>query len=151
MTSTQFVLMYIGEYQHTLDDKGRIAVPVKFRALCQPKAVLARGLDRSLTLFSRDSWEVFVAELQSNSWAQADTRAVIRFFLAGATDIELDRSGRMLVPEPLRAYASLTREVVLLGLGNRVELWDADAWRAASQEGEKNANAMATTLSRFTV
>ncbi len=151
ISSASFVLMYIGEYHHTLDDKGRIAVPVKFRALCERQAVLARGLDHSLALFSRESWEAFVAELQSNSWAQAETRAATRLFLAGAADIELDRSGRMLVPEHLRTYASLTREVVFLGLGNRVELWDASAWKTMAEHAEANANAIAATLARFTV
>ena len=143
--------MFIGEYHHTLDDKSRVALPAKFRASWETGAILTRGLDHSLVVFPRVAWERFVGELQALPWQQAETRALGRLFLAGATEVELDRSGRMLVPEHLRAYASLEREVVFLGLGNRLELWGKGAWEASIAAAEAQADTIAAALTRFSV
>lgn len=143
--------MFIGEYHHTLDDKSRVALPAKFRASWEAGAILTRGLDHSLVLFPRAAWEQFVQGLQILPWQQAETRALVRLFLAGASEVELDRSGRMLVPEHLRAYASLEREVVFLGLGNRLELWAKGAWEASIAAAETQADTIAAALTRFSV
>ncbi len=143
--------MLIGEYHHTLDDKGRVAVPVKLRAACKKGAILTRGLDHSLVLFPRAAWQSFVDTLQALPWQQPETRALSRLFMAGASEVELDRSGRVLVPEHLRTYARLTRELVFLGLGNRLELWDKTAWEASISATEAQADAIASALTRFSV
>ncbi len=143
--------MFIGEYHHTLDDKSRVALPARFRASWETGAILTRGLDHSLVVFPRVAWERFMGELQTLPWQQAETRALVRLFLAGATEVELDRSGRMLVPEHLRAYASLEREVVFLGLGNRLELWGKGAWEASIAAAEAQADTIAAALTRFSV
>lgn len=143
--------MLIGEYHHTLDDKGRVAVPAKLRAACKKGTILTRGLDHSLVLFPREAWQSFVENLQALPWQQSETRALVRMFLAGASEVELDSSGRVLVPEHLRAYAHLEREIVFLGLGNRLELWDKAAWEASIQATETQADAIAAALTRFSV
>lgn len=143
--------MIIGEYHHTLDEKGRVAVPARVRASCEAGAILTRGLDHSLALFPREAWERFVESLQALPWQQPETRALVRLFLAGASEVALDRSGRMLVPEHLRAYASLEREVVFLGLGNRLELWGKGAWEASIAAAEAQADTIAAALTRFSV
>ncbi len=145
------ILMLIGEYHHTLDDKGRVAVPAKVRAACKAGTILTRGLDHSLVLFPREAWESFVSTLQTLPWQQPETRALVRLFLAGASEIELDGSGRMLVPEHLRAYAHLEREIVFLGLGNRLEIWNRAAWTASVQTAEAQADVIASALTRFSV
>ncbi len=143
--------MLIGEYHHTLDDKGRVAVPAKLRVACKKGTILTRGLDHSLVLFPRDAWQIFVATLQALPWQQTETRALVRLFMAGASEVELDGSGRVLVPEHLRAYAHLEREVVFLGLGNRLELWNKTAWEASIQATEAQADSIASALTRFSV
>ena len=143
--------MLIGEYHHTLDDKGRVAVPAKLRDACKKGTILTRGLDHSLVLFPREAWKAFVETLQALPWQQAETRALVRLFMAGASEAECDRSGRVLVPEHLRKYANLDREIVFLGLGNRLELWDKAAWEASISATEAQADAIASALTRFSV
>ncbi len=144
-------LMLIGEYHHTLDDKGRVSIPVKVRVACESGAILTRGLDHSLVVFPRDAWQTFVAGLQTLPWQQAETRALVRLFLAGASEVQMDRSGRMLVPEHLRAYAQLTKDVVFLGLGNRLEVWDSARWSQSIQDAETHADTIASALARLSV
>lgn len=143
--------MLIGEYHHTLDDKGRVSIPVKVRVACESGAILTRGLDQSLVVFPREAWQAFVVNLQTLPWQQAETRALVRLFLAGAADVQMDRSGRMLVPEHLRAYAHLSKDVVFLGLGNRLELWDSARFAASMHEAETHADTIASTLVQFSV
>ena len=143
--------MFIGEHHHTLDDKGRVALPVKFRVACESGAILTRGLDHSLVLFPREGWQVFVADLHALPWQQEETRTLTRLFLAGASEVVLDRSGRMLVPEYLRTYASLSKDLVFLGLGNRLEVWDETAWRHALAQAETRVDAIASALTPVSV
>lgn len=143
--------MLIGEYHHTLDDKGRVSIPVKVRVACESGAILTRGLDQSLVVFPREAWQSFVANLQTLPWQQAETRALVRLFLAGASEVQMDRSGRMLVPEHLRAYAQLSKDVVFLGLGNRLELWDGARWSASIHDAEVHADTIASALARLSV
>jgi MraZ protein len=139
--------MFIGEYHHTLDDKGRLAIPIKFRASLSSGAVVTRGLDRSLFLYSKEEWETLAAKLASLPLAQADTRAFARLMLAGAMEVEVDRSGRVTLPEYLRTYAGLKKGIVVAGLYNRLELWDEDAWSAYATKTEAQGNDIAERLS----
>lgn len=143
--------MLLGEYHHTLDEKGRVSIPVKVRAACSSGAILTRGLDQSLFLFPREAWEAFAQTLHALPWHQPETRALTRLFMAGASEVEMDRSGRMLIPEHLRAYAHLTRDVVILGVGNRLEVWDEARWSTSLHEAETHADAIASALARLSV
>jgi len=141
-----FALMFIGEYHHTVDDKGRMAVPVKFRAALAEGAVVTRGLDRSLFLYPKTEWQTLAEKLAALPMGQADTRAFARLMLAGAMEVELDKSGRVNVPEYLRSYAGLKKQVVVAGLYNRLELWDEDAWNAYAAKTESEGNDIAERL-----
>lgn len=138
--------MFIGEYHHTVDDKGRMAVPVKFRAALAEGAVVTRGLDRSLFLYPKSEWLVLAEKLAALPMGQADTRAFARLMLAGAMEVELDKSGRVNVPEYLRSYAGLKKQVVVAGLYNRLELWDEDAWSTYAAKTEAEGNDIAERL-----
>lgn len=138
--------MFIGEFHHTLDDKGRLAIPVKFRADLAQGAVVTRGLDRSLFLYTKQAWEALAAKIAALPLGQADTRAFARLMLAGAMDVEVDKSGRVTVPEYLREYAGLTKDVVVTGLYDRLEIWDEAAWKDYSAKTESAGNDIAERL-----
>ncbi|MEK7116464.1 MAG: division/cell wall cluster transcriptional repressor MraZ [Patescibacteria group bacterium] len=132
--------MFIGEFRHTLDDKGRLAIPVKFRPAIAEGAVVTRGLDRSLFLYPKTEWEKLAQKLSALPLSQSDTRAFARLMLAGAMNVEVDKSGRVMIPEYLRRYAGLSKDVVVTGLYDRLEIWDEKAWNeyAAKTEGASN-------------
>jgi len=138
--------MFIGEFHHTLDEKGRLSIPVKFRATLAEGAVVTRGLDRSLFLYSKTEWETLAAKIAALPLGQADTRAFARLMLAGAMDVEVDKSGRVTVPEYLRQYAGLSKDVVVTGLYDRLEIWDQKAWEEYSTKTEQAGNDIAERL-----
>lgn len=138
--------MFIGEYSHTLDDKGRLAVPKKFRSDLEGGAVVTRGLDHCLFLYTRDEWQKLAEKLAGLPFAQANTRAFARLMLAGAMDVEVDKQGRIILPEYLRQFASLTKDVVVAGLYNRLELWDASEWKQYTQKTEAESNEIAEQM-----
>ncbi len=138
--------MFIGEYNHSLDEKGRMNMPVKFRSNLAGGAVITRGLDHCLFVYPKTEWEVFAAKLAALPVASKNSRAFARLMLAGAWDVELDSQGRVMIPEYLREYASIGKHVVIAGLYNRVEIWDEDAWHAyktaTEQQGDEIAESM---------
>ena len=138
--------MFIGEYQHTLDEKGRLALPAKYRANLSSGAVVTRGLDRCLFLYPRNEWEKLATRLAALPVSQANTRAIARLMLAGAMDVTPDKLGRMLIPEYLREYAGLERSVVLSGLYNRLEIWDREQWEKYKQATEAQSTDIAEKL-----
>lgn len=138
--------MFIGEFHHTLDEKGRMSVPVKFRAALSDGAVVTRGLDRSLFVYPKSEWEKLAAKIAGLSIGQADTRAFARLMLAGAMDVDVDKSGRIMVPEYLRQYAGLSKGVVVTGLYDRLEIWDETAWSEYSSKTEAAGNDIAERL-----
>jgi len=138
--------MFVGEYHHTLDDKGRMAIPVKFRASLAEGVVITRGLDRSLFLYSKSEWLTLAAKLAALPIGQADTRAFARLMLAGAMEGDVDKSGRVLVPEYLRQYAGLRKNVVVAGLYNRLEIWDEETWKTYAAATESQGNEIAERL-----
>jgi MraZ protein len=138
--------MFIGEYHHTLDDKGRMAIPIKFRLALSDGAVVTRGLDRSLFLYPKSEWEILAAKLAALPMSQADTRAFARLMLAGAMEVEVDKSGRVNVPEYLRTYAGLKKDVVVAGLYNRLEVWDEATWKSYAEATESQGNNIAERL-----
>ncbi len=138
--------MFIGEYEHSLDEKKRISLPKAFRAGLGKKVVMTRGLDNCLFVYSRTAWEKVAAKLQDLSFAQADTRGFNRFILSGAAEVEVDGAGRVLIPEHQKEFASLKKTVVFAGVSDRVEIWDKDRWNAYKGRIEKQADALAEKL-----
>lgn len=138
--------MFIGEYQHSLDDKGRLQVPSKFRAELKVGAVVTRGLDNCLFLYTKKSWDELAKKLASLPISRAKSRAFARLMLAGAMDVEIDNQGRMLLPDYLRKYAKLKRQVVVAGLYNRLEIWDNTGWQNYKKSTEKASGDIAETL-----
>ncbi len=138
--------MFIGEYQHSIDEKGRLAVPVKFRNELAQGAVVTRGLDSSLFLFPKEEWDKLATKLANLPLGQSDTRAFARLMLAGAMDVELDKQGRVILPEYLRQYAGLGKNVVVAGLYTRMEIWDATKWEAYKKATEADAEHIAERL-----
>lgn len=138
--------MFIGEYNHSLDDKGRLAVPKKFRTALAKGAVVTRGLDNCLFLYTKNEWAKLAEKLASLPFAQANTRAFARLMLAGAMDVELDGQGRMIIPEYLRAFGELKKDVVVAGLYNRLEIWDAAKWATYTKRTEAESNQIAEQM-----
>ncbi len=138
--------MFIGEYKHTIDEKGRVAVPVKFRADLVKGAVVTRGLDSSLFLLPSEEWGKLTDKLASLPLGQANSRAFARLMLAGAMDAMLDKQGRFIIPEYLRQYAGLRKNIVIVGVNTRLELWDEEAWTAYSAKTQADAGAIAEQM-----
>ncbi len=143
--------MFIGEYQHSLDDKGRLAIPVKFRADFKQGAVVTRGLDNCLFVYTKSAWQELAFKLSKLSISHAKTRAFARLMLAGAMDVEIDNQGRILLPDYLRIFASIKRSIVVAGLYDRVELWDANRWASYKKTTEKASNEIAETMGELGV
>ncbi len=143
--------MFIGEYQHNLDEKARLALPVKFREAFAHGAVVTRGLDHCLFVYSADEWKKLADKLATLPIATANTRAFARLMLAGAMDCTLDKQGRVVVPEYLREYAGIKKSVVVAGLYNRLELWDEAAWKKYKSTTEEESNSIAEALSQLGV
>lgn len=143
--------MFIGEYTINMDAKGRIAVPAKFRSLLDMAAVVTRGLDQSLFLYPKKEWETIALKLAALPLSKANSRAFARLMLAGAFDVELDRQGRMMIPDYLRKFARLSKKVVVAGLYNRIEIWDERAWLNYKQATEKESTAIAEGLGELGV
>ncbi len=138
--------MLLGEYQHNLDTKGRMAVPAKFREKLSAGAIITRGIDNCLFIFANAEWEELAKKLMALPLAQANSRAFVRLMLAGASDVELDHQGRILIPDYLRKYAGLKKEVVVAGLYNRIEIWDGKSWEAYKTKTENSSEAIAEKL-----
>jgi MraZ protein len=141
--------MILGEYQHNLDSKGRIAVPAKFRQKLTGGAIITRGLDHCLFVFANKDWEILAQKLISLPLAQANSRAFVRLMLAGAMDAQMDKQGRILVPDYLREYAGLKKQVIVAGLYNRIEIWDSEAWKQYKSKTESQSDEIAEKLSEL--
>jgi len=120
--------MFIGEFHHTIDEKGRIIIPVKFREELGYSFVITRGLENCLFVYSNTSWEKICNKLNSLPFTKKDARVFNRFFMSGATSVELDKQGRANIAAPLIDYASLEKECVIIGTGDRLEIWSQTAW-----------------------
>ena len=138
--------MLLGEFKHNLDTKGRMAIPAKFRDKLEAGAIITRGIDNCLFVFANNEWEVLAKKLVALPLAQANSRAFARLMLAGATDVELDNQGRILIPDYLRKYAGLSKSVVVAGLYNRIEIWDEAAWTTYKVKTESSSEAIAEQL-----
>jgi len=141
--------MFIGEFKHNLDLKGRLAVPIKFRQKLSGGAIVTRGLDKCLFVFSNKEWEVLAQKLIALPLAQANSRAFVRLMLAGAMDVELDKQGRILIPDYLRDYAGLKKETIVAGLYNRFEIWNSESWKEYKNKTESQSDEIAEKLSEL--
>ena len=154
ITSFSFVyriLMFIGEYNHSVDSKKRMALPKKFRKALGKTVVITRGLDQCLFVYPMKTWEELAERLGSMPIGESHTRSFVRLMLAGATDTTIDAQGRVLVPEYLKDYAGLTKDVVVAGLYNRLEVWDEKKWARYKKNAEKNTDALAEELGKLGV
>jgi len=138
--------MFLGEYNHNLDVKGRMAIPAKFRTKLNAGAIITKGLEHCLFIFDLKDWETLAQKLIALPIAQANARAFSRLMLAGAMDVELDGQGRILIPDYLRKYADLKKQVVVAGLYNRIEIWDNDAWKQYKTKTETASDEIAEKL-----
>ena len=138
--------MFIGEYTHSLDTKGRIALPAKFRQKLGDGAIITRGLDRSLFIYNKIDWDALAQKLMALPLSQSGARAFSRLMLAGAMEVEFDNQGRILIPEYLRIYAGLKKQAVFAGLYNRIEIWDENTWKTYKSKTEASSDDIAEKL-----
>ncbi len=138
--------MLIGEYTHTIDEKNRMSLPVKFRKEMGSTVVLAPGLDKCLFMFTVKEWEKISAKLSESSMLQADNRSFNRFMFGGAVETAVDGSGRILIPDFLKDRAGLSSKVAVIGVQNRVEIWNDSAWGNYKKVVEAEADQLAEKL-----
>ncbi len=120
--------MFIGEYHHTIDEKGRIIIPVKFREELGNNFIITRGIENCLFVYSEENWAKITNKLNSLPFTKKDARTFNRFFMSGATNVELDKQGRVNISKPLIDYASLLKDCVIIGTGDRLEVWSQESW-----------------------
>ena len=120
--------MFMGEYHHNIDDKGRIIIPSKFRYELGEKFIITRGLEKCLFIYSMNEWNNIVSRLKSLPFTKKDARDFIRFFLSGAAECEFDKQGRINITSPLVSYADLNKETVIIGANDRIEIWSKEGW-----------------------
>ncbi|MBR0351215.1 MAG: division/cell wall cluster transcriptional repressor MraZ [Clostridia bacterium] len=125
--------MLIGEYEHSLDAKGRLIMPAKLRIDIGEKFIVTKGLDGCLFAFSQKEWENFEQKLKTLPLSDKNARNFVRFFLSGATECEIDKQGRFLIPANLRTAANLDKEAVIIGVGTRLEIWDKQTWQKCDE------------------
>ncbi|WDH81533.1 division/cell wall cluster transcriptional repressor MraZ [Paenibacillus urinalis] len=141
--------MFMGEFQHSIDDKGRMIIPAKFRDALGPSFVVTRGLDQCLFVYPMNEWSILEQKLKALPLMKSDARAFTRFFFSGATECELDKQGRVNLPMNLRDYAKMDKECVVLGVSNRVEIWSKGIWEQYYSQSEETFNDNAEKLVDF--
>lgn len=135
--------MFLGQYQHSIDAKGRLIVPAKFREGLGERFVVTKGLDNCLFAYPQEEWKIFEEKLKQLPLTNPGARKFVRFFFAGAVECELDNQGRIMVPTHLREYAGLKKDIVSIGVNNRIEIWNKDNWNEYSDEEDYNSNELA--------
>lgn len=130
--------MFMGEYQHNVDLKGRLIIPSKYREQLGEKLVVTKGLDGCLYLYPMDAWEEILGKLRGLNLLKPEDRQFMRFFVAGATECELDKQGRILLPASLRNAAGIEKDVILAGMMERIEIWDKARWEENTGMGNMN-------------
>lgn len=135
--------MFMGEFQHSLDDKGRLIIPAKLREGLGERFIITRGLDRSLFVYPLSEWRILEEKMKALPTTQADTRAFVRMFFSGAVDCEPDKQGRVSLPQHLRDHAQIQRDLYILGVSTRIEIWAKEIWEEYSQKAEESYEALA--------
>lgn len=141
--------MFMGEYRHTLDDKGRLIIPAKFREELGPSFVITRGLDHCLFVYPQMEWRQLEEKLRTLPFTRADARAFTRFFFSGATEVGLDKQGRVAIPNNLRQFAQLEKECVIIGVSTRLEIWSHHLWQSYYEKSEDSFNEIAEAIVDF--
>ncbi len=143
--------MLIGEFKHNIDDKGRLALPAKFRHELGSGAVVTRGLDNCLFLYTKKEWEKLAEKLSALPISQSNSRAFSRLMLAGAMDVEMDKQGRVVLPEYLREFAGLKKSTIIAGLYSRLEIWDEEKWNKYKLQTEAESGNIAEKMGELGV
>jgi MraZ protein len=138
--------VFLGEFQHTLDTKGRVSLPARFRNEMTARIVVSKGMEGSLYVFPAENFEESIERLLESNEFDPKVRKVRRFFMSGATDVEIDSAGRMTIPPHLREYAKLEKEVAVIGNGDRIELWDSGEWERYNSETTEHIENLAAEL-----
>ncbi len=138
--------MFMGEYQHSIDAKGRMIVPAKFRELLGETFVLTRGLDQCIFGYPMDEWRKLEQKLKDLPMTNKDARAFARFFFSGANEVELDKQGRINIPSTLIQHAKLEKECIVLGVSSKIEIWAKDTWNSYFEESSESFNDIAENL-----
>ena len=138
--------MFIGEYEHSVDVKGRIIMPSKLRENIGEKFIVTKGLDKCLFAYSKSEWANFEEKLKTLPLTNKNARDFVRFFLSGAVECEIDKQGRFLVPANLRTYANIDKEIVIIGVGTRLEIWNKSSWTDYSSEENISADEIAENM-----
>ena len=141
--------MFMGEYSHSIDAKGRLIMPAKFREQLGDEFIVTKSPDKCLYIYSNDDWKAFEEKLATLPITNKETRQFVRFFLAGAADCEVDKQGRFLLPAVLREYAGLDKEVILAGASKKIESWNKDRYLADQKEYEDNIDEIASNMEKF--
>ncbi len=139
--------MLLGEYRHNVDVKGRVSVPSKFREDLGQSFVVTKGLDNCLFMYSKTEWETFENKLKQLPLTNQDARSFMRFFFAGATECEVDKQGRINIPQVLREYANITKDVVIVGVATRAEIWDSQNWKNYTASDSLDVSKIASQMS----
>lgn len=138
--------MFIGEYRFSMDAKGRVSIPTKFREELGEVFYVTKGFDTCLFVYSEKEWQEFRQKLEAARLSSKDSRKIQRFFLASSTECSLDKQGRVLLSAPQREYAGIDKELVIIGVSNRLEIWAEDAWRQYVENEETDITSLADTM-----
>jgi MraZ protein len=136
----------VGQYQHTIDNKKRIALPAKFRSELGSKVIVTKGVENCLVVYTEKEWDIMSQKMAALPLSHQKARSFTRHFLASATEAVLDKLGRMLIPDYLKSYAKLNKDVVVCGLSNRLEIWDKEKWALYTKDAEKGAEEIVSEL-----
>ena len=138
--------MFIGEYRHNIDDKGRIIIPSKFRYELGEKFIITKGLDGCLFVYAKNEWDNIISKLKTLPFTKKDARTFMRFFVSSATECEFDKQGRINITSPLAEYAGLTKECIVIGVNDRLEIWSKQRFENFFDENENNLSDIADNL-----
>ena len=138
--------MFIGEYHHTIDEKGRIIIPSKYREILGNSFIITRGIENCLFVYSLENWEKITNKLSLLPFTRKDARVFNRFFMSGATNVELDKQGRVNVSLPLQKYANLQKDCVIIGTGDRLEIWSEESWNRFFDSTKESMSDIAENL-----
>jgi len=141
--------MFIGEYSHSVDTKGRVSVPAKFREELGERFILTKGLDNCLFIYSMDEWSILENKLKQLPLTNRDARAFVRFFFSGATECELDTQGRIRIPTNLREHAILEKDAVIIGVGTRIEIWSNEEWQKYNSDENLSYDEIASKMAEL--
>lgn len=141
--------MLLGEYKHNVDAKGRVSVPSKFRGDLGQSFVVTKGLDNCLYLYSKDEWKKFEDKLKNLPITSQEARSFVRFFFAGASECEVDKQGRINIPQNLREYAKIQKDVVIVGVSTRAEIWSNDNWNKYTNSDSLDVSKIASQMSNL--